>query len=102
MLDPFEPVGIAGAVPALVMVPHNLCNVSLLRMLRKDLRALGGVCLDDLVFLGRQLSWFQQNGIWDCDFAKIMEDASDTNGVAGVLAQMEEACDSLGHFTDPL
>src|ERR1700682_4382123 len=97
-----ETVGVSRAIPPLVVVHDNLRNVFLFGMFSQNLGALDRVRLDDFVLFRCQLFWLQENRVRNGNFAKIMENAGDPNGVAVVVAHMKEPGDRFAHLANSL
>ena len=66
---------------------NNLGNFSLFRVLGKNLSAFNRVRLDDLVFLGGQLSRLEENRIGNRNLPQIVQNPPHPDRVAFLVGQ---------------
>src|SRR2546430_3613171 len=99
---PFQSVGIASAVPPLVVMMDDLGNLSLFRVFGKNLSAFNRVRLDDFVFLGGQLSGLEENRVGDRDLPQVVQNPPDSDRVAFLVGKAEQAGHGLPELPDSL
>ena len=81
---------------------NNLGNFSLFGVFGKNLSAFNRVRLDDLVFLGGQLSGLEENRVGDRDLPQVVQNPPDSDRVAFLLGQSQQAGHALAELADSL
>jgi len=76
-----EPIGIALAVPALVVVADERYRLAQAAELADDVGAVGGMPLDHLVLVLRQPAGLQQDRVGDAQLADVVQGSPEPNGV---------------------